>query len=315
MTLRIRMLLAAPAVAVLLLWLLAGCTNGKGDGAGQRQGASEDGRNSSRTTTPTSPAEPTTARSSAASVRRPNIVLVVADDLTKRDYLDLGSNLNTFTSGGTLFSNAFVTTALCCPSRASILTGLYVHNHHITQHVDPGTGHDRYHAEGYDQKDLPVWLKGSGYETGLVGNYMNKYHAREDGIPAGWSDWYGANTPTRSWTLNENGTVRTYPQNPDSSGYEPWEDVLGDKAVQFVGDAHASGRPFFLWYGTHAPHSPELVPPRDEDRVGTWPAYDPPSFNERDVSDKTRWVRQQPLLSANQQQALKHKRQERLTSM
>src|SRR5918994_1290453 len=240
MTLRIRMLLTAPAVAVLLLWLLAGCTNGKGDGAGQPQGASEDESSSSRTTTPTPPAERTTARSSAASVERPNIILVVADDLTKRDYLDLGNYLGSYTSGGTFFRNAFVTTALCCPSRASMLTGL---------------------------------------------------DAQSDGIPAGWADWYGADTPTKSWTLNENGTIRTYPQDPSAQGYEPWEDVLGDKAVEFVGKAHASGRPFFLWYGTHAPHSPELVPPRDEDSVGTWPAYDPPSFNEQDVSDKPQWVR------------------------
>jgi N-acetylglucosamine-6-sulfatase len=313
MTLRIRMLLTAPAVAVLLVWLLAGCTNGKGDEAGQQQGASEDESSSSRPTTP--PAERTTARSSAASVERPNIVLVVADDLTKSDYFDLGSDIGSFTSGGTLFSNAFVTTALCCPSRASILTGLYAHNHHITQHIDPGTGYEQYHAEGYDQKDLPVWLRGAGYETGLVGNYMNKYDAQSDGIPTGWTDWYGANTPTESWTLNENGSIRTYPQEPSAAGYEPWEDVLGDKALKFVADAHASGRPFFLWYGTHAPHSPELVAPQDEDTVGTWPEYDPPSLNERDVSDKPRWVGDQPFLIPTQQQALETKRQERLTSM
>jgi arylsulfatase A-like enzyme len=255
------------------------------------------------------------ARSMAAVAERPNIVLVVTDDLTRRDYFDLGRNLGSFTSGGTFFHNAFVTTTLCCPSRASALTGLYAHNHRITQHIDPGTGYEQYHAEGYDRNDLPAWLRISGYQTGLVGNYMNKYDAQNDGVPAGWTDWYGVDTPSKSWTLNENGSIRTYPQDPTLAGYKPWEDVLGDKAVQFVGDAHASGRPFFLWYGTHAPHSPELVPPRDEDRVGTWPAYDPPSFNERDVSDKTRWVRQQPLLSSAQQQALKQKRQERLSSM
>jgi N-acetylglucosamine-6-sulfatase len=255
------------------------------------------------------------ARSMASAAERPNIVLVVTDDLTKKDYSDLGRNLSSFTSVGTFFHNAFVTTALAGPSRASALTGLYAHNHRIHQHIDPGTGYEQYHAQGYDQKDLPVWLKDSGYETGLVGKYMNKYRAREDGIPSGWTDWYGANTPTKGWTLNENGTIRTYPQDPTSPSYKPWENVLGDKAIQFVGDAHASGRPFFLWYGTHAPHSPELVPPRDKDRVGTWPAYDPPNFNERDVSDKPRWVRKKPLLSANQQRELKRKRQERLTSM
>jgi N-acetylglucosamine-6-sulfatase len=259
------------------------------------------------------------ARSMATAAERPNFVLVVADDLTKKDYFDLGSNLGSFTSGGTVFHNAFVTTTLCCPSRASALTGLYAHNHRITQHIDPGTGYEQYHAKGYDQKDLPVWLKDSGYQTGLVGKYMNKYDAQNDAqndaLSAGWTDWYGVDTPASSWTLNENGSRRTYPQDPTLPGYKPWENVLGDKAVQFVGDAHASGRPFFLWYGTHAPHSPELVAPRDKDRVGTWPAYDPPGFNERDVSDKPRWVRQQPLRSSAQQQALKQKRQERLTSM
>ena len=255
------------------------------------------------------------ARSPAAAPGSPNIVLVVADDLTKRDYLDLGSNLGSFASGGTFFHNAFVTTALCCPSRASTLTGLYAHNHHVTQHIDPGTGYERYHAEGYDQRDLSVWLRDSGYQTGLVGKYMNKYHARSDGIPAGWSDWYGADSPAKGWTLNENGTIRTYPQDPTRPGYKPWENVLGDKAVEFVGDAHASERPFFLWYGTHAPHNPVLVAPRDKERVGTWPAYSPPSFNERDVSDKPRWVRNMAPLSANKQQTLKQKRQERLSSM
>jgi N-acetylglucosamine-6-sulfatase len=255
------------------------------------------------------------ARSEAAAVGRPNIVLVVADDLTKRDYFDLGSKLGSFTSGGTFFHNAFVTTTLCCPSRASTLTGLYAHNHRIHQHIDPGTGYQQYQAEGYDQKDLPMWLKDSGYETGLVGKYLNKYDAQNNGIPKGWTDWYGSDTPTTAWTLNENGRIRTYPQDPTAPGYKPWENVLGDKAIEFVGKAHASGKPFFLWYGTHAPHSPELVPPRDADRVGTWPAYDLPSFNERDVSDKPQWVRQQPLLGSARRQELKHKRQERLTSM
>ncbi len=42
----------------------------------------------------------------------------------------------------------------------STLTGLYAHNHHITQHTDPGTGYEQYRAEGYGANDLPVWLGG-----------------------------------------------------------------------------------------------------------------------------------------------------------
>jgi N-acetylglucosamine-6-sulfatase len=253
---------------------------------------------------------------SLGAAERPNIVLVVTDDLTKRDYFDLGNNLSSFTSGGTFFHNAFVTTTLCCPSRASTLTGLYAHNHHITQHADPGTGYEQYHAEEYDQNDLPVWLRDSGYRTGLIGKYLNRYDAQSDGTPAGWTDWYGADTPTTNWTLNENGSsIKTYPQDPSAPGYEPWEDVMGDKAVEFVGKAHASDQPFFLWYGTHAPHSPELLAPQDENRVETWPAREPPNFNEQDVFDKPQWVKEQPPLTPTQQANLEQKRQERLTSM
>src|SRR5215204_73570 len=195
------------------------------------------------------------ARSGFAATEQPNIVFVLTDDMTKRDYLDLGTNLSSFTSGGTFFPNAFVTTSLCCPSRASTLTGLYAHNHGVTQHIDPGTGYEQYHTAGYDQRDLPVWLRNSGYRTGLVGKYMNKYDAQGVSQPTGWTDLYVADDPNSNWTLNENGSMHAYPQDPNAPGYEPWEDVLGDKAVKFVNDAHDSGKPFFLWYGTHAPHS------------------------------------------------------------
>jgi N-acetylglucosamine-6-sulfatase len=147
-------------------------------------------------------------RSGNTTAERPNFVLVVTDDLTKQDYLDLDSALGSFTSEGTFFENAFVTTALCCPSRASTLTGLYAHNHHITQHINPGTGYKQYHAKGYDQKDLAVWLRDACYKTGLVGKYMNKYDAQGDGVPAGWTDWYGADSPIKRWRLNENGSIK-----------------------------------------------------------------------------------------------------------
>jgi N-acetylglucosamine-6-sulfatase len=209
------------------------------------------------------------ARSVAATAERPNIVLVVTDDLTKKDYLDLGNNLQSFTSGGTFFHNAYVTTSLCSPSRASALTGLYAHNHHIIQHADPGTGYEQYNDEGYDRRDLPVWLMTkAGYKTGLVGKYMNKYDAQADGVPEGWTDWYGADDPTEHWTLNEKGTIKTYPQDPTLPGYESFENVIGDKAVKFVREAHASDKPFFLWYGTHAPHSPALIPPPGQRQGG-----------------------------------------------
>jgi arylsulfatase A-like enzyme len=99
--------------------------------------------------------------------QRPNIILVVTDDTRKSDYSRITS-LQEAMSPGLYFHNAFATTSLCCPSRATMLTGMYAHNHGIVQHFDPGTGEDQYHANGYDRRDLPNWLKDSGYDTVLI---------------------------------------------------------------------------------------------------------------------------------------------------
>ena len=129
-----------------------------------------------------------------------------------------------------------------------------------------------------------MWLKDSGYETGLVGKYINKYRRPKGEIPAGWTEWYGANTPNKGWTLNENGTIRTYQQDSTSPSYKPWENVLGDKAIQFVGDAHASGGRSS--YGTApTPRTPPSSSPR-ETRTGGAPG--PPTTRRASTSATSR---------------------------
>jgi arylsulfatase A-like enzyme len=132
--------------------------------------------------------EPSGAQSK--SVQTPNVVLVVVDDLDigpLRRYPESFPNLNGLTRSAVSFDDAFVTDPLCCPSRATILTGRYSHNHGIRRNVPPKGGWSLF--EPQEERALPAWVDAAGYATGYTGRYLN----RRDGsrIPPGWDEWHG----------------------------------------------------------------------------------------------------------------------------
>ena len=93
------------------------------------------------------------------------------------------------------FEQAFASFPLCCPSRATHLTGQYAHNHGVLHNAGPFGGYTALdHAN-----TLPVWLQRAGYRTMHVGRYLNGYEFA-DGVPPGWNDWYGSPTRTPSTT-------------------------------------------------------------------------------------------------------------------
>ena len=116
---------------------------------------------------------------------------------------------------GTSFDNSFASFALCCPSRATFLTGQYAHNHGVLSNKPPYGG---YYALD-SANTLPVWLKRAGYETILVGKYLNGYgdHDKRE-IPPGWTEWHGAVNNSAyqfyGYTMNENGKLVKYGQGP-----------------------------------------------------------------------------------------------------
>jgi N-acetylglucosamine-6-sulfatase len=243
----------------------------------------------------------------------PNIVVVLVDDLSVNEY-EAALSANVWPSirqhvveAGTKFTDSFASTALCCPSRTTLLTGQHGHNHGVLDNILPTGGATKIE----DTETLPVWLKAAGYRTGFVGKYLNGYGAvpSEPGpkddptyIPPGWDDWQALIGLARMWNykITDNGVVQAYGSEP--ADYQT--DVLRGRALDFIADSVAAGKPFFLQVNPSAPHTEYDVvapgcamsnkyaltirpAPRHE---GTLPPdivlLHGPAYNEEDMSDK-----------------------------
>lgn len=259
---------------------------------------------------------PLLAPLSAQAEEKPNFVFVVTDDMSKDDFLRSREIRRSLADRNlAFFRNAYVTNSLCCPSRATLLTGTYVHNHGVVNNIVRGQGHDHFASSGREKDTLATWLDRAGYRTGYVGKYMNRYET-SDGVPPGWDFWAGWGDPARYWQLLEKDStgkeVRTYPQNRAHPRYRHFEDVLGDRALEFLREGQG---PFLLFYGSHAPHSPNLWPPRHDGLYAGTRYRKKPSYAEADVSDKPEWVRKLNPLPRWATRYIERKNRERLRSL
>jgi arylsulfatase A-like enzyme len=231
-------------------------------------------------------------------VRHPNFVFLLTDDLDVRTSDMLPRLPALIGQHGLTFTRAYVTQSLCAPSRASILTGQYPHNHRVIDNTGPDGGFSAF-RRGPERATLAVWLRAAGYRTALVGKYLNGYPSagRPDYIPPGWDEWQAQLTDLTqdryiNYFLNENGTVRGYGTKEE----EYQTDVLARKATTFIEKAVNDGKPFFLYLATDAPHLPAISAPRHATMMPGTQAPRVPSFNEADVSDKPAFVRNADLL-------------------
>jgi N-acetylglucosamine-6-sulfatase len=125
------------------------------------------------------PAVKETKKEGREEPKPPNVVLVLADDLAQGDIdahtLEHMPHLRALMEEGTTFDNSFVTNSLCCPSRATILRGQYVHNHGILHNEPPLGGAERFRLSGADASTMATWSEERGYRTAFFGKYMNGY--------------------------------------------------------------------------------------------------------------------------------------------
>ena len=224
--------------------------------------------------------------SAVAAKRQPNIVLILADDQRAGTLWAMPHVRHLLIDHGVKFVNAFVVNSLCCPSRASILTGDYSHTTGVYANGGPYGGFPAFD----DSSTVATWLQGAGYRTALIGKYLNSF-ADQTYIPPGWNRFVAWETNTRpfyyNYAVDDQGHIRHYGTSP--SDYSTT--MLTRKAVSFV--RHTKG-PLFLYFAPYAPHAPATAAPADLGTFTNLAAARPPSFNEKDVSDKPAWVRAIP---------------------
>ncbi|HKZ26946.1 MAG TPA: sulfatase [Rubrobacteraceae bacterium] len=221
---------------------------------------------------------------------RPNMIFVLADDLDYASAQKMPNLRSLLAEGGTSFENAFVSQSLCCPSRATILTGLYAHNSGIKGNKPPDGGFEKFRDEGLEEDTIAARLQEGGYRTAFFGKYLNGYGVDDPGyVPPGWEEWYGKLKEQKlyDYDLNENGEVVSY----GSEEEDFFTDVLSDKATDFVGQAAPEDRPFFAYVNPTAPHEPAIPAERHRGAFAEEKAPRSPSFDEEDVSDKPSWIR------------------------
>ncbi|MFN8150670.1 MAG: sulfatase [Solirubrobacterales bacterium] len=244
---------------------------------------------------------------------RPNIVLLESDDQTQDSMRYMPTVNRVIGEAGATFPTNVTNWPLCCPSRATLQTGQYAHNHDVLGNSPPLGGFGNLDISN----TLPVWLQGAGYYTAHIGKFLNGYESSPVGVPPGWSEWHGSKTTYRfyGYQLLEDGQVNTYgsidedPDNPaDPASYST--DVYTEKAVDLINRRAPSGTPFFLSVAYLAPHAggpnsgrcagtakPAV---RHAGAFATEPLPQPPDFNEADVSDKPASIAGRDPLNANQ---------------
>jgi arylsulfatase A-like enzyme len=234
---------------------------------------------------------------------RPNIVFVLTDDLSM-NLLRFMPHVQAMQQDGLSFKNYFVSDSLCCPSRSSIFTGDFPHTTGVFNNVGPHGGFGAFYANGEQKHTFATALQRAGYQTALMGKYLNGYLQDRGGapvsdnyVPPGWNEWdvAGWGYPEFNYTLNQDGTLRSYGHSPA----DYLTDVMANQGVGFIDNSVAAHRPFFLELSTFSPHSPYQPAPRDAANFPNLTVPQPPNFNVL-PTHAPRWLADHPPLTGIQ---------------
>jgi N-acetylglucosamine-6-sulfatase len=247
------------------------------------------------------------AGAQARAHRPPNFLVILADDQARNSFRSryMPKTFREIVRPGTRFTDAIAAPPLCCPERAGVLTGQYPHNHGVF------SNHPGYPDLRDPQNTLPVWLHHAGYRTGFVGKFLNGYNDLAGASPApGFDRWFQfiRYPGYYDYEVSDDGRIAHYGHRRRAYS----TDVLTRIARQFLDRSSGRRRPFFLWLAYNAPHgvrstfppcsgaASALPPDRATYRaVSHIPLPRPPSFNEKDVSDKPQAIQALPRLDSD----------------
>ena len=237
---------------------------------------------------------------------------------------------------GVTLSRYYVSYPLCCPSRVSLLTGRYAHNHNVRGNVQPNGGYFGFSYRGANTHNLATWLQGAGYRTIHIGKFLNGYgdEPYDNGrtVPPGWDAWHttlkaDTNHYFYGYELNNNGVVegpygdsgswetREYGENSRDDFGCPLAPLNGRPCLyetdvfNRIASEELLGtppdRPFYLQLDYTAPHGDFRRPAGPEPATRHYnsflgarlPHNRKQGVNEGNVSDKPRFIREAPFLS------------------
>lgn len=217
---------------------------------------------------------------------RPNVVFVLTDDLSS-DLIRFMPNVQRLRREGTSFTQFITSASLCCPSRASIFTGLLPHNTGVLTNIFPYGGVYAFARNRNPGRVFARTLNARGYRTAFMGKYLNGYRASSGFVPPGWTDWAGGGKGYEGfgYTLNLDG-VPTFFGDGEA---DYLTDVIAERGAKIVDEAPADRRPFFLMLSTFTPHRPFVPAPRHRGLFADVRAPRSPAFN-RPIENAPRWL-------------------------
>lgn len=224
----------------------------------------------------------------------PNIVLILTDDQRADTLKYMPIVRQALGNHGVTFTNAYVVNPVCCPSRSTILTGLYSHSTGVyTNDLFGGF------AAFDDDSTIATWLHDAGYRTGLFGKYLNGYETEY--TPPGWDRWFATHGSGDyyNYEASSDGTMVQYGNDRADYGTS----VVGNETVSFIRKTPTE-QPLFAYVSVPAPHHPATPAPSDGAAFGKIEPWRPPSFNEADVKDKPLYIRDNPRLNADRRREI-----------
>ena len=290
------------------------------------------------------------AQGAAAGEERPSFVVIQTDDATLDGLYAtfnayggapatraMPNTIDLLAKRGMTFNRYYVSYPLCCPSRTSLLTGRYAHNHNVRGNVPPEGGFTGFSIRKAFSHNIATWLQGAGYRTIHVGKFLNGYGDEpfDNGttVPPGWSAWHSvlkADTDHYyyGYRLNNNGAIS--PPYGDSGSWDTREygvrddpgcplaplnglpclyatDVFTSMAAQEI-EGTSPTRPFYLQLDYTAPHGdfrrpagPEPAPRHYDWFWGAKVPHDrSEGLNEGNANDKPSFIRNAPYLSGTE---------------